>query len=145
MPKLQLGILRVTLAGVHSGLQKRSHPTLSPPLPRTSLRRSSASSTLRAPQSEKGKAPPEPPWARPPRTGSLGWIWALGTTAHFSGTRALPPAIPHKGTKLGMGWSYQTHTHTRTGSETKGKNKAQLVPLKLHRLNHHPFGVWGSA
>ena len=88
----------------------------------------------------------------PPPKLSLGWIWALGKTAHFSGTQALPPVIPHEGTKLGapsqrwgMGWSYQTHTHTRTGSETKGKNKAQLDPLRLHRLNHYPIGVWGQC
>ena len=115
-----------------------SRPSLPPP--RTSLRRSSESSTLRAPQSEKGKVPPEPPWARPPKQSSLGWIWALGKTAHFSGTQALPPVIPHKGTKpgapsqrWGMGWwSHQTHKHTRTGSATKGKSKAQLFPWRLH-------------
>ena len=39
---------------------------------------------------EQGKVPPESPWARPPKL-SLGWIWALGKTAHFSGTQALPP------------------------------------------------------
>ena len=80
--------------------------------------------------------PPEPPWARPPKQGSLGWIWALGKTAHFSGTQALPPVIPHEGTKLGpsqrwgMGWPYQTHTHTRTGSETKGKRKGSAYSLE---------------
>ena len=126
-----------------------SRPFFSPP--RTSLGRSSESSTLRAPQSEKGKVPPEPPWARPPKL-SLGWIWALDRTAHFSGTQALPPVIPHEGSKLGapsqrwgMGWSYQTHTHTRTGSETKGKSNAQLNPLRLHRLNHYPLVVWGQC
>ena len=121
-------------------------PDLLFPPPRTSLGRSSKSSTLRAPQSEKGKVPPEPPWVRPPKL-SLGWIWALGKTAHFSRTQALPHVISHKSTKLGapsqrwgMGWSYRTHTHTRTGSETN-----QLISLRLQRLNHCPFGVWGQC
>ena len=65
---------------------------------------------LRALQSKQGKVPPEPPWARPPKLRGLGWIWALGKTAHFAGTEALPLVIPHTGTKLGAlarrkGWA----------------------------------------
>ena len=64
--------------------------------------------------------PPEPPWARPPKPGGLGWNWSLGKTAHFAGTEALPSVIPHKGTKLGTlaqrwgmgaGWSNKSRTH----------------------------------
>ena len=40
--------------------------------------------TLRAPQSELGKTPPEPPWARPPKPGGLGWIWALRTGLNYN-------------------------------------------------------------
>ena len=110
-------------------------PDLLFPPPRTSLGRSSESSTLRAPQSEKGKVPPEPPWARPPKL-SLGWIWALGKTAHFSGTQALPPVIPHKGTKLGApclrdgAWGGRTK-HTRThapAARLREKAKLSLFP-----------------
>ena len=101
------------------------------------------SSTLRAPQSKQAKVPPEPPWARPPKLGGLGWIWALGKTAHFAGTEALPPVIPHTGTKLGalaqrkgLGCRVaEPNTHTRTGSKTKGKKHAQLIPCWLRKLN----------
>ena len=97
--------------------------------------------------------PPEPPWARPPKLRGLGWIWALGKTAHFAGTEALPPVIPHMGTKLGalarrkgLGCGVaEPNTHTRTGSRTKAKKHAQLIPFWLRRLIQYSPGVWGSA
>ena len=59
-----------------------------------------ASSGLRAEFNAPGSAvrawglgrdvPPEPPWARPPKPGSLGWNWTLGKTAHFAGTKLFP-------------------------------------------------------
>ena len=45
--------------------------------------------------------PPEPPWARPPKQGGLGWKWTLGKTAHFAGTKLVPSMILHRSTKLG--------------------------------------------
>ena len=84
---------------------------------------------------------------------SMGWIWALGKTAHFAGTEALPHVIPHTGTKLGalaqrkgLGCRVaEPNTHTRTGSKTKGKKHAQLIPCWLRRLKQYSLGVWGSA
>ena len=115
---------------MHSGLRKRSLPTFS------SLRREGATRTSMGP----------PPQAEP------GLDLGTWQDSPLLGNTALPPVIPHDGTKLGapsqrwgMGWSYQTHRHTRTGSETKGKSKAQLIPLRLHRLNHYPLGVWGQC
>ena len=70
------------------------------PPPLASLERSGKSSTLRAPQSELGKTPPEPPWARPPKPGGLGWIWALRQDSPL-----------HRDRAWGAGWSYQTRTH----------------------------------
>ena len=126
-----------------------SRPSLPPP--RTSLGRSSVSSTLRAPQSETERCLPNLHGHAPPSLAA--WVgFGHGKTTRIWGTEALPPVIPHEGPKLGApsqrwgkGCSYQTRTHTSTSSETKGKSKVQLLPLRLHRLNHYPLGVWGST
>ena len=85
-----------------------------------------------SPSIQAGKSAPELPWACPPKLRGLGWIWALGKTAHFAGTEALPPVIPHTGTKLGalarrkgLGCGVaEPNTQTRTGSRTKGKTRS---------------------
>ena len=69
------------------------------------------------------KVPPEPP-------AQLGLDWALGKTARFAGTEALPTVIPHTGTKLGalarrkglVCGVAEPNTHICTGSKTKGKS-----------------------
>ena len=70
-----------------------------------------------------------------PSIGGLAWIWALGKTAHLSGTEALPPVTPRTGALswgnwlgerawgcLGCGVA-EPNMHARTGSKTKGNNK----------------------
>ena len=90
--------------------------------------------------------PPEPPWARPPKPGGLGWNWSLGKTAHFTGTEALPFVIPHRGTKLGTlaqrwgmgGRVVEPITHTRTGSKTKGNSNFSSSPCGCECSNSIP-------
>ena len=100
------------------------------PPPRTSLGRSSESSTL-ASQSEKGKVPPEPPWVRPPKL-KLGLDLGTWQDSPLLGNTSSSPCDLSRGyeaggtvSEMGHGWSYQTHPHTqtRTDSETKGKNR----------------------
>ena len=107
------------------------------PPPFSSSGRSGKSSTLRAPQSKQAKVPTEPPWARPPDLRALGWNWALGKTAHFSGTEALPLVIPHTGIKLGAlartvgerawgpGCPNQTRTHAPAARLREKASSAQ--------------------
>ena len=102
------------------------------PPPSSSSGRSGKSSTLRAPQSKQGKVPAEPPWAR---VRGLGWIWALGKAAHFAGTEALPPVIPHTGTKLGA-------LARRKGLGCRvAEPNTQLIPCWLCKLKQYSPGV----
>ena len=67
-----------------------------------------------SPSIQAGKTatrPPEPPWLPPPKLRGLGWIWAVGKTAHFAGTEALSPVTPHGDRAWGAGWPNQTCTH----------------------------------
>ena len=108
---------------VPSGLRKRS---LSPHASSGLQHRVQRSGPLNPSGGNTGQgAPPEPPWARPPKPGGLGWHGSLGKTAHFAGTEALPSVIPHGGTKLGtlpqrwgMGQGGRTnhaHAHRQQG------------------------------
>ena len=135
---------------MHSGLRKRSLPTFSSP-----LRVRHWGDPARVPSSEPLNLRREGATRTsmgPPLQAELGLDLGTWQDSPLLANKSSSPCDPYEGTKLGapsqrwgMGWSYQTHTHTRAGSETKGKSKTQLIPLRLHRLNHYPLGVWGQC
>ena len=68
---------------------------------------SSNSTTRRAPRSKLPDCATGTSTSPPPRKhdchseANLGWICSLGKTARFAEPDALPPGVPHRGTKLG--------------------------------------------
>ena len=89
--------------------------------------------------------PPEPPWARPPKLRGLGWIWAVGKTAHFSGTEVFAQAggTGYEERAWGPGCPNQTRTHAPAARLREKASSAH--PLLLRRLNQYSLGVRGSA
>ena len=105
--------------GVHSGRTETFPPAICVPL-RFVIGEIRQEFDAPRPSIQAGKSATRTSMGPPPKLRGLGWIWAVGKTAHFAGTEALPPVIPHTGTKLvalarrmglGCGWPNQTRTH----------------------------------
>ena len=65
-----------------------------------------------------------------PRQAELGWMVALGKTAHSSGRQALPPVISHKGTKLGAPSQGDGGARIRKLKTRIRKLKARILKLE---------------